>query len=104
LITSVAVSSDGTLATAGFDSVYRLWDFPTGDLMLELNVGRLAGFPSIGFSPDGSYLLYQDAGRVLRRYNLDLDVLVELAESRLTRTLTDAECQTYLHVEACSTG
>lgn len=104
LITSVAVSSDGTLATAGFDSVYRLWDFPTGDLLVELEVERLAGFPSIGFSPDDSYLLYQDANGVFRKYLMDLDALVELAHSRITRTLTDAECQTYLHLDGCPAG
>ena len=102
LIPAVSVSSDGILATAGFDApIYRLWDFPTGEPMLELETERLAGFPSVAFSPDGSYFLYEDAGGVIRRYPMDLDVLVDLAQSRLTRTLTDAECQTYLHVEAC---
>ncbi len=102
LVTSVAVSRDGTLATAGFDSIYRLWDFPTGDLLVELKTDRLAGFPAVGFSPDDNYLFYEDASGVIRKYPMDLDVLVELARSRLTRTLTDAECQTYLHVEACA--
>jgi len=32
---------------------------------------------------------------------LDLDDLLKIAHDELTRTLTDAECRQYLHVEAC---
>ena len=31
----------------------------------------------------------------------DLDVLIDLAETRLTRTLTDGECQKFLHTQNC---
>ena len=31
----------------------------------------------------------------------DVDELLEIARSRVTRELTDEECQTYLHVDAC---
>lgn len=31
----------------------------------------------------------------------DVDELLEIARSRVTRDLTDEECQTYLHVDAC---
>ena len=50
--------------------------------------------------PDGSYLLYNDGG-VLRRYPLDPDELIELAESRLTRGLTPEECRQYLSAGRC---
>ena len=32
---------------------------------------------------------------------VDVDELLEIARSRVTRDLTDEECQTYLHVDAC---
>jgi len=32
----------------------------------------------------------------------DVDELIDIARGRLTRSLTDAECQQYLHVESCS--
>ena len=32
---------------------------------------------------------------------LDLQELIDLAHSRVTRALTTEECQTYLHMEAC---
>ena len=99
-VPAVSVRSDGTLATAGVEGMYRIWD-AAGQLLVELEVGLLEDFVSVGFSPDGNDLFYQDTGGVIRKYPMDLDVLVDLANSRLTRTLTEAECQTYLHVEAC---
>jgi hypothetical protein len=36
-----------------------------------------------------------------RFYALSLDVAIDIAESRLTRTLTEEECQEYLHMDAC---
>jgi hypothetical protein len=37
----------------------------------------------------------------MRGFLLDVDELVKLAESRLTRSFTEEECQTYLHLERC---
>jgi hypothetical protein len=38
---------------------------------------------------------------IFRVWALDLDELIALAQSRVTRTLTDEECQQYLHLDAC---
>ena len=53
------------------------------------------------FSPDGSYMLYMDSAGVLRRYLLDTDELITLAETRLTRDLTVDECRRYLDSTEC---
>ena len=37
----------------------------------------------------------------MRDFLLDVYEMVELAESRLTRSFTEEECQTYLHLERC---
>ena len=37
----------------------------------------------------------------VRVYALQMEDLVALAKSRLTRSLTTEECQKYLHVEQC---
>jgi hypothetical protein len=37
----------------------------------------------------------------VRVYLLSIEELVALARSRLTRGLTDEECQQYLHVDTC---
>ncbi|HZI45377.1 MAG TPA: hypothetical protein VFD53_09165, partial [Ilumatobacter sp.] len=62
--------------------------------------------PNIGsgwmtFSPDGSYLAYVDGDGVLRRYLIDTDQLIQLAEARLTRGFTSEECRTYLDSADC---
>ncbi len=83
-----ALSADGLLATAGLsDGRVKLWDVSSRDLLIELETEPSDPSHPVEFSPDGSYLLYNDGG-VLRRYPLDPDELVELAESRLTRGLT----------------
>jgi WD40 repeat protein len=102
----VALSEDGRLATAGNgDGRVRLWDIETGGLLVEFRTDRIdapaVGSPWVEFSPDGEYLMYADAGGILRRYLLDNDDLVELAQDRLTRGFSAAECAGYLTPERC---
>ena len=40
----------------------------------------------------------------MRVWALDLDELAEIARRRVTRNLTDAECQRYLRQRACDQG
>ena len=55
------------------------------------------------FGPDGSTLAsVGDNDGISRVWALDLDDLIAIAERRLTRTLNDAECRQYLHVDRCS--
>ena len=102
-----AFSADGILATAGNgEGLMRLWDVTTGELLVEFRTDRTDG-PNIGsgwmtFSSDGSYLAYIDGDGVLRRYLMDTDQLIELAEARLTRGFTSEECQTYLDSAECA--
>jgi hypothetical protein len=42
------------------------------------------------------------AGRILV-HAIAFDDVLEIAKSRVTRSLTDAECRTYLHIPACPT-
>ncbi len=99
----VALSADGTLATAGAsDGRVKLWDVSSGQLLVELPTAAATNEEApVVFSPDGNYLLYSDGG-VLRRYPLHVDALVTLARSRLTRGLTTDECRQYLSSSQCS--
>jgi len=40
----------------------------------------------------------------VRVYTLGVDELRDLASAKVTRSLTDEECRTYLNLEACSRG
>jgi WD40 repeat protein len=90
-------SADGsTIVTSGQDGTARLWDAATGEMGVVL-AGH-DGYPFVSLSPDGSRLATADGS--VRIWTLDLDELVAIAQRRLTRPLTDAECVTY-HVDPC---
>jgi hypothetical protein len=46
-------------------------------------------------------LLYSD-GRIVV-HAIALEDVIEIAKGRVTRSLTDAECRRYLHVQTCPT-
>jgi len=52
------------------------------------------------YSPDGKRLLTAGFDGVGRLFILDVDELIALAHSRLTRTLTSEECRQY-RIEPC---
>jgi DNA-binding SARP family transcriptional activator/serine/threonine protein kinase/WD40 repeat protein len=102
-IPGIAITSGGIVAASAFDSSFiRVWDVRSGAAVAVLRT-RLDGSspPHLNFSPDGEYLLYPDADQVLRRFVLDTDRLVELARSRVSRSLTVDECRRYLDPASC---
>ena len=96
-----SITSDGVLATGGFDGLVRLWDIHTDRLLVEFRTDLDDQMPTVLFAPDGSYLLYGETGNVIRKYYVDTDRLVELAEDRVTRELTVDECRRHLDPETC---
>ena len=106
-VSRAVMSSDGTLATSGNgDGLLRLWDITTGEERLAFRTDRIDGFAPgssgwMKFTPDGNTLLYMDATGTLRRFFMDPDRLVDLAQQRLTRDLTAEECSTYLGSSEC---
>jgi WD40 repeat protein len=100
-VTGVSFNPDGTvLATSGFDGTTRLWDMEMGTEMLTLS-GHALPASAVDFSPDGRYLVTAGADGTLRVSILAIDQLMELARSRLSRSLTRAECRRYLHLPSC---
>jgi WD40 repeat protein/serine/threonine protein kinase len=98
-VTDLAFSPDGTrIATSSTDGTLGLWDATTLEQLMTLATdanGKLA------FSPDGTRMVYGAKGGVIRVLALPVDDLIKLANSRLGRSLTEEECERYLHVDAC---
>jgi len=94
---------DGSLlATGSIDATVKLWssaDFGANPLTLG---GHRAGIYDVEFSPDGRRLISGSRDLTARVFAIDTQDLIDIAESRVTRTLTDEECQRYLHVAECS--
>ena len=100
-VRGIAYSPDGQrIATASDDGTIRLWDANTGELLIRWPAHG-AGATDVSFSGDGRFLVSSGNDGTIRVYLAQTDDLVDLARSRVTRTLTDDECRRFLHVEAC---
>ena len=100
-------SPDGsTLAVMGSDRSVRLYgtDSRVPHVTLpppENDPGREFCYAKgIAFSLDGSMLASQGCDGV-RVWTLDIDELLAIARTNVTRTLTAAECRQFLHVAPC---
>ncbi len=103
-VQSVAFNANGTLlATGSEDNTAKVWDVATGKELLTLP-GSGGGVKGVAFSPAdaGDNLAVASTDGVVRLFLLQIDDLLALAQSRVTRSLTTAECQKYLHVAECS--
>jgi WD40 repeat protein len=101
VVNDVAFSPDGSwVATAGQDDTARIWSVATGREIHTL-FGHTGGVTGVAFSPDGTILVTSGNDGTVREYTLVIDELLEIARSRLTRTLSPAECRQYLHVSSC---
>ncbi|MCX6057030.1 MAG: protein kinase [Chloroflexi bacterium] len=90
------------LATVGFDGTTRLWDVTNGANLLTLYVDS-DGATSVAFSPDGKQLAVGGKSGISIFY-LQIQDVIALAKSRVTRTLTKEECRQYLHMDVCPKG
>ncbi|TDD70660.1 hypothetical protein E1262_08340 [Jiangella aurantiaca] len=101
VVSQIAVSQDETrAATTSDDGTTKLWDLATGQELLTLHGHDRLVF-GVDFSPDGRLLASASPDGTVAVHLLPIDEFVELARSRVTRTLTDDECRQFLHVDSC---
>jgi DNA-binding SARP family transcriptional activator/WD40 repeat protein/tRNA A-37 threonylcarbamoyl transferase component Bud32 len=98
-----SISASGVLATAGFDSLVKLWNIHTDEMLVEFRTDLSdQQAPATAFSSDGSFLLYPDTGNVIRRYYVDPKQLIAVAEEMVTRGYTPDECRRYRDPATCA--
>lgn len=81
----------------------KLWDVVTRQ-EIHMLPGSSNGVYGVVFRPgeDNPQILVSSKDGITRVFLLQVEELLDLAHSRITRSLTDEECRRYLHVEQCS--
>ena len=93
---SLSLSPDGSMAvTSSTGEPLRLWDLNTGRLLGEFGADLEGSDHFADFHPTEPWLLVTSSPDIVRIFTLDIDELIGIAESRLTRELTAAECEQY---------
>jgi WD40 repeat protein len=99
-IVSIDFTSDGKhMITGSLDGTARVWDILTGEIRRVYTSPRGPYFEA-SFSVDEKNVIISGDGFVYGLI-LDLDDLIRLAQSRLTRWFTPEECRQYLHLSVC---
>jgi WD40 repeat protein len=104
-VIDLALNKDGTmLASVGRDGVARLWDVAAKNLIHEIPLSQVGdGLGGVDFVDDDHHLLVTTmATGDMHKVTIDTKELLDIARERITRGLTQTECDTY-HIEPCPT-
>lgn len=99
-VAGVAWSPDGeSIVMGSMDNLVKIWDVGRG-VETETLTEHPASVWGVAWSIDGTIATVSELGDV-RLHRKDLETLERAARQRVTRSLTDAECQNYLGIETC---
>jgi class 3 adenylate cyclase/WD40 repeat protein len=94
------ITPDGrSIVTTGSDGFMRLWDAGDGSLLEVIPMGE-DWAKAVAFTDD-RHVVVGTLNGLVAGLTFDVDELVQIGRSRVTRTLTDQECRTYLHLDTC---
>ena len=92
---SAAYSPDGArIVTASWDKTAKVWETQTGKEMFTLT-GHNGNVGAAVYSPDGQRIVTAGSDGIVQIYTTDMDELLEIATSRVTRQLTAEEKEMY---------
>jgi WD40 repeat protein len=105
-VNEAAFSPDGKLViTAGEDGTVRMWETISGN-KIALLADHTGSVQSVAFSPDGTRAVTAGADRTARIYRWEffapVDDVIARARTLVTRGLTCAQQQQYLHTSMCA--
>jgi WD40 repeat protein len=94
----VTTSPDGSMAfSTSRNEPLKLWSLETGQLLGQFGSGA-EGNDIGAFHPTLPQVMVASPPNLVRIHTLDMDELVDIMRSRLTRDLTEDECQLYLRM------
>ncbi|HVP49883.1 MAG TPA: TIR domain-containing protein, partial [Candidatus Bathyarchaeia archaeon] len=100
----LAISGGGEMAQGvlsgqrDVETRVRVFDVTTGEERVTFSDHRDV-VTCVAWSPDGKRLAAGGVDRTVRQYAMDIELLMQVARSRVTRNLTPEECRKYLHRE-----
>lgn len=96
-IVGLSFNADGSrLMTAGSDGLVKVWDVSSGAELTRIPMAKVVD----GLWLDDQHILVGTHDGVWTTLTLDVDELIDLARSRLSRGLTSEECTVY-RIEPC---
>ena len=92
---------DGLILTVAREEPIKVWDLETGTLVGEYGTPAEREFVAAAFHPTEPRLYAEVDADLIGIFTTDPDKLIEIARSRLSRDLTEEECQLYLR-QSCA--